>query len=299
VFSLIRGAEGFPAIHTHSVEADSNRHLKRANYMPLRKFLTWMGSHRIASLSLFVTVAAAISAATMLTRRSAGVLSAPLRLSSIVQSVYGIGTVTALRSFQIKAGVISTIDDIYVKEGEEVQKGERLIKIESNVYLAPFSGTVTALPFKVGENIFSQGVILSLVSLAERYLVVSLEQQGALRVLRGQPVVISFDSLRDQNYPGEVESVYSSDGNFLARINVSNLPPRILPGMTADVAITIQKKLNVLVIPIAALDHDKIWTKRGRSLARETPVKLGIVDSAFAEVLSGDVRIGDRILIKP
>jgi multidrug efflux pump subunit AcrA (membrane-fusion protein) len=267
--------------------------------MSLRKCLTWIQTHKLASISICVTVAATISVAIVLMRRSAGVLSAPLHLSTIVQSVYGIGTVTAVRSFQIKSGVISTIDDIYVKEGDEVRKGERLIKIESNVYRAPFSGTVTALPFKVGENIFSQGVILSLVSLADRYLVVSLEQQGALRVLRGQPVVISFDSLRDQNYPGEVESVYSSEGNFLARIKVSDLPPRILPGMTADVAITLTEKKNVIVIPIAALDHDKIWIKRGRSLAKATPIKVGIVDNAFAEVVSGDVKVGDRILLKP
>lgn len=205
---------------------------------------------------------------------------------------------TAARSYQIKSGVISTIDDIYVKEGGFVRKGEKLIKIDSSVYKAPFSGTVTFLPFKVGENIFTNLTILSLVNLVDRYLVVSLEQQGALRVVRGQKVIMSFDSVRDKNYAGRVESVYSSNSSFLARINVSSLPERILPDMTADVAITLEEKKDVLVVPIAALDHGKIWIKRGQKLIKLSKVKLGIIDKSFAEVISGDVKVGDRILFK-
>jgi multidrug efflux pump subunit AcrA (membrane-fusion protein) len=243
-------------------------------------------------------VCLAIGGSVFFFRRSAGVLSSPLEKKTIIQSVYGIGTVTALRSYQIKPGVISTIDDIYVKEGDEVKRGEKLLKLESSVYRAPFDGTITSLPFRIGENIFSQTPILSLVNLGERYLVVSLEQQGALRVLRGQRVVISFDSLRDQNYEGVVESVYSSDSNFLARINVSALPRRILPDMTADVAITLAEKSNVLVVPVEALVEGKIWIKRGKALAKLTKITTGIVDRAFAEVISGEVRVGDRVLLK-
>jgi macrolide-specific efflux system membrane fusion protein len=266
--------------------------------MLMRKLLTWMSSHKMLSAAAVIILSLTIAGATFFLRRSSGTLSDPLKMSTIIQSVYGIGTVTALRSYQIKPGVISTIDDIYVEEGDEVKKGDKLIKIESSIYRAPFDGTITSLPFRIGENIFSQTPILSLVNLTERYLVVSLEQQGALRVLRGQRAIISFDSLRDQNYDGIVESVYSSDSNFLARINVSSLPKRILPDMTADVAITLTEKTNVLVVPVEALVNGHIWIKRGKALPKLTKISTGIVDSAFAEVISGDVRVGDRVLLK-
>lgn len=231
-------------------------------------------------------------------KRSSGTLTSPIELSTIVHSVYGIGTVMASQSHQIKLGVVCRIEDLFVKEGDKVQKGEKLIKIDGSVYRAPFDGKITSLPFKIGENIFPNLTILSLVNLVDRYLVVSLEQQGALRVVKGQRVIMSFDSIRDKNYIGEVESVYSFNSNFLARINVSDLPERILPDMTADVAITLEEKKDVIVIPIEALDQDTVWIKRGRGLVKATKVRTGIVDRAFAEVISGGVKVGDRILLK-
>ena len=264
----------------------------------IRKILKWFKTHRILSVSATIILVVSIILVTRLVKRSAGTLSEPLKLSTIVQSVYGIGTVTATHSFQIKLGVVSTIYDLYVKEGDTVTKGAKLVKLDQMVYTAPFNGTVTSLPYKIGENIFTQLPVLSLVNLRDRYLVVSLEQQGALRVIKGQKVRMSFDSIRDQNYDGVVESVYSSNSNFLARIDVSKLPDRILPDMTADVAITLEEKKDALLVPVAALDHGQVWIKRGKSLAKLTPVKLGIVDKAFAEIIEGDVKVGDRVLFK-
>ncbi len=264
----------------------------------IRMIITLVQSHKVLSSGLFVALLGLASAVTVIVKRSSGTLSSPLRLSTIVRSVYGIGTVTAAHSYHLKLGVVSRIDDLFVKEGDFVTKGESLLKIDGTTYRAPFPGTITALPFKVGENVFTNVSALSLVNLLDRYLVVSLEQQGALRVLKGQKVIMSFDSIRDNSYTGVVESVYSSENSFLARINVSTLPGRILPDMTADVAITLEEKQNAIVIPVEALDDGKVRIKRGRSPMKLLNVKTGIVNGAFAEVISGDVKVGDRVLLK-
>lgn len=264
----------------------------------IRTILKFFKKNRILGISILVVLIAVTFLILKLIKRSSGTLSDPLKVSTIVQSVYGIGTVTATHSYQIKLGVVSTIYDLYVKEGDTVTKGTKLVNIDQIIYRAPFNGTITSLPYKIGENIFTQLPILSLVNLLDRYLVVSLEQQGALRVIKGQKVRMSFDSIRDQNYDGVVQAVYSYNSNFLARIDVSKLPDRILPDMTADVAITLLEKTEVLVVPVAALDHGEVWIKRGKSLAKKTHIKIGIVDKAFAEVLEGDVKVGDRVLFK-
>jgi hypothetical protein len=134
--------------------------------------------------------------------------------------------------------------------------------------------------------------------LADRYLVVSLEQQGALRVRAGQKAKLSFDSLRDQSYEGAVQSVYSYNGNFLARIDVSALPSEVLPDMTADVAIVIREIPDALVVPVAAFEDGYLWVKHGRGLPAKRAVTLGVVDGTVAQVTSGAVVAGDRLLIR-
>jgi macrolide-specific efflux system membrane fusion protein len=228
-----------------------------------------------------------------------GTYSDPVEKGTIIESVYGIGTVTANRTFQLKSGVTSVIRKIHVKEGDYVIKGSPLVDIEGTARMtAPFDGTITSLPFKVGESVFSQTIILTLVDLSDRYIVVSLEQQGAIHIRHGQLTKISFEGMRNVSYNGIVESVYSKEENFLVRINAPNLPPQILPGMTADVAIGIAEHKDVLVVPVAAILSDTVQVKRGGEKPFSVKIKTGLIDGAMAELLSGDIRPGDRLLIR-
>ena len=230
--------------------------------------------------------------------RSAGALSSPLERGKIVDAVYGIGTVTATRSFSIKPGVVTTLRNLYVKEGDSVRKGQNLLDIDNVMYRAPFDGVINFLPFKIGENVFAQLPVLVLTDLKDRYCVVTMEQQGALRVRAGQKAKLSFDSMRNATYDGVVQSVYSYNSNFLARIDVSDLPMEILPDMTTDVAIIIREITDALLIPVAAFEDGFVWVKRGHALPSKVAVKLGVVDGMLAEVTSGDLQPGDRLMIR-
>ena len=265
----------------------------------LRTVLTWIGRHRFWSVAISLLVVAGVWTANIIQVRSSGILAEPLQKGSIVESVYGIGMVMARNSYQLRPGLISTVTALYVKEGDSVKKGDPMINIDNNAFLAPFDGTVTFLPYKVGENVYPQSPALSLVDLRERYLVVSLEQQGALQVQAGQKVKVSFDTIRNQNYDGTVDSAYSNNSNFLARITVPGLPSRILPDMTGDVAIEIATHLNVLLVPVAALEQGKyVWRKRGHEISQRVEVKTGIIDKAMSEIVTGDLQAGDHVLIR-
>lgn len=221
-----------------------------------------------------------------------------IKKGKITESIYGIGTVTASKSLDLKTGVTSTIKNIFVKEGDFVMTGQRLVELDLGTVLsAPFSGTITALPVKTGETIFQQSTILTLTNLTDRYLVVSLDQKGAVHVKENQTAKISFESLRNTTFEGQIESIYSNENNFLVRINVSNLPKEILPGMTADVAISISEKDNVLLIPLSAILNNQIniIDKKGKN--QTVSIKLGLVDSTMAEVISGNISEGDKVIL--
>jgi multidrug efflux pump subunit AcrA (membrane-fusion protein) len=269
-----------------------------AKEMGMRQLVKWIAGHRVASISIIVVLAFAAAGARVFIRRSQGSLSPPLTRGAIVDAVYGIGTVTATHSFAIKPGVVGTIQDLYVKEGDFVEKGGKLAEIDRSIYRAPFAGVVNFLPFKVGENVFTQLPVMVLTDLANRYLVVSLEQQGALRIRVGQRAKLSFDSMRSQQFEGAVESVYSYNSNFLARIDVSALPPEILPDMTADVAIVVREVSGALLVPTSALQEDSVWVKRPFRMPEQVRVKIGVVDGIWAEALSGDLKEGDQLILR-
>jgi membrane fusion protein, macrolide-specific efflux system len=258
---------------------------------------SWPKEHKIvtAAVAVFVVVAVILAIRSIQSRNER--LTEPLKKGSIIESVYGIGTVSPNRRFDLKVGVTSTIRRLYVQEGDQVKRAQPLVQLDDVIFNAPFAGTITSLPFKVGETVFAATPVLSVVDLRDRYLVVSLEQRGALRVRPGQKARISFDSMRGEAYGGEVESVYSHDNNFLVRIDVSSLPPQILPGMTADVAVAIAERRDVLLAPAAAIDAGKVYVRRGPGRPRAVEVKIGIVDGTMAEIVAGDVHEGDRLVI--
>jgi len=265
----------------------------------LRMIVTAIMRHRFLTIALVVTFLAAGVFWGRFQSRSSGTLSDPLKIGTIIESVYGIGTVTANHSFQIRPGVSVTIHEIFVNEGDIVKKGDSLVRLDDNIYTAPFDSTVTSLPFKVGENLYPQDIALSLVDLNDRYLVASLEQQGALRVRAGQKVKINFDTLREHTYEGVVDAIYSNKSNFLARISVAEFPPMILPDMTADIAVEIRRQENGLLIPVAALEQGQyVWRKRGAGVPERVDVETGIMDRAMAEIVSGDLAVDDRVLIR-
>ena len=233
-------------------------------------------------------------------RSNTGLLSEPIKRGTITESVYGIGTVTARNSYQLRVGVTGTIQQIFAAEGDQVKRGQKLIQLDGmEVFKAPFDGTITYFPSKVGETVFAQGIILSLVDLLDRYIVVTLEQRAAIRVRPGQRARVSFENMRDKNYSGLVESIYSNQSQFLVRIRVEDLPPQILPEMVGDVAIGISEHRSVLIIPAAALDMGKVLVKDKGRTPRSVEVKIGLVDGSQAELLSGDLKEGDQLYLRP
>lgn len=220
------------------------------------------------------------------------------RMGPVIEAVYGLGMVIAPRTYQVKSAVSQSIQEIYVKEGDAVKIGSPLMKFDnSGVNRAPFQGTITSIPFKRGEILFPGTAALTLVNLEDLFLEVSLEQQSALRVRREQKVWVSFEAIRGERIEGRVESIFPREAQFIVRIHLSKFPSGILPGMTADVAIEIGRKENILTIPLRSISSGYVTLRRQGKKIKE-PIQVGVVDGEWAEVISGNIRSDDEILIR-
>jgi macrolide-specific efflux system membrane fusion protein len=222
----------------------------------------------------------------------------PPRIGPVVEAVYGLGTVVAPQTYQVKTLVGQVVNEIYVNEGDIVEKGDPLIRLDGSGELrAPFEATVTSVSLKKGELLFASNPGVTLVNLKNLYIEVSLEQQAALRVRKGQRATITFESLRGDRLKASVQSIFPRDTQFIVRISLDTFPEGILPGMTSDVAIEVGRKENVLSIPFRAISSGKVTVLRKGKKIKET-IKVGVVDGEWAEVVSGNILPEDEIYVR-
>lgn len=224
--------------------------------------------------------------------------TAMARKGDLVEAVYGLGTVTAQKTYEVKLGVTQRLAKLLVRQGDKVQKGAPLLVLDDAVMVrAPFGGVVTSLPFRQGETVYPQTSILTLVDLEKPYVAVSLEQEGALRVRVDQVVKLSFESIHQQTFVGRVRTIFPKDGQFIVHIDVANLPSSILPGMTADVAVEIARRADVFMVPAEAFLNGSVAVLRDGHV-KKVPIQVGAADGQWLEVTKGDVSVSDVFVIR-
>jgi len=221
------------------------------------------------------------------------------RKGEIVEAIYGLGKVKTHRRYEIKLGVMTNVKKVFVKEGQFVQINHPLIQFtDSKIFHAPFNGTVTRIDFHEPDVILPHVTVMTLEDLSDKFIEVSLEQEAALRVSTKQKAHVLFESLRGEKFEGVVDTIFPKNDEFLVHIKVQNLGRNILPGMTADVTIDVNHRQNALLIPLAGLSNGQVLLLRENSKKIKVPVVIGSIDGKWAEVVKGDIRENDRVLMK-
>lgn len=216
----------------------------------------------------------------------------------IVEAIYGLGKVKPDKFYEVKLAIIKQVKKIYVHEGSHVNKGDVLIEMAGNLsFSAPFDGTVTTINFSEAQQVFPQQTVLRMEDIKNKYIEVSLEQQGALRVEPGQTVRVIFESLRGEVLTGKVESIFPQNDEFLAHITVDGLKQNVLPGMTADVAIEVGHKEDALLVPLSSISSGRLHVLRDGK-KKVIPVTIGNIDGNWAEIIDGNVMDADEIIVK-
>lgn len=219
------------------------------------------------------------------------------RKGNVIESIYGLGTVVEQQVFHVRVGVNLSIRKLFVQEGQVVSAGTPLVKLDESLIKTPIDGTVTEVAFKEGENVPAQASVVTVTNLEKLYLEVSLEQQSILRVKPGQKVALSFESLRSEKVEGVVKSIFPKSNQFIVRIDLAKWPTGVLPGMTADAAILVGEKNDVLLIPIKAIVGGKVIRIR-QNKKEKIPVQLGVIDDQWAEVISNNISTEDELLVR-
>lgn len=161
---------------------------------------------------------------------------------------------------------------------------------------APFDGVILEVTAGLGDPVTANEGLIVLANTSAVEIETTVIEEDYPLVQAGQPVELYFDVQPDAALTGRVDRIVpqrAADDRPLypVYIDPDDLPEGLLPGMTVDASIVIDKRENVLRLPQSALHvrsdgtaQVEVWTGGG---IEERTLKVGLVGDQYAEILEG------------
>jgi HlyD family secretion protein len=175
-------------------------------------------------------------------------------------------------------------------------------QLTKTIIKAPFDCTVLTRPISVGQAVSGSGgvgggtEVLTIADLNQMIINSHVNQADVTRLRVGQEVEVAVEAVPGLKVMALVDrvapqaTIRNSIKGFAARMLLKDIDPRIQPGMTANVTIPVASADNVLAIPLGAVFTEQgeryVYVRNGEKFIRR-PVKIGVADYFYAEVVSG------------
>lgn len=194
--------------------------------------------------------------------------------------------------------------DIAVNRLETAQTALQQVedKLVKTVIRAPFDCTILTRPVSVGQAVsgssgFNSGTeVFTVANLSDMVITAHINQADVTRLKVGQEVTVEVEAVPGLKLVGHVDRIApqatlkNGVKGFSTRIILKDAENAVRPGMTANLSIPLISSENVLAVPLAAIFNDQndrfVYVKESEQFVRR-PVRLGVADYDFVEVLNG------------
>jgi HlyD family secretion protein len=191
--------------------------------------------------------------------------------------------------------------------------------------LAPVDGTVESRNMDVGQTVAASfqapTIFLIAQDLTRMQVDTNVDEADIGRIRLDQPATFTVDAWPGQIFRGRVAQIRKAPINvqnvitYDVVVQVSNEELKLFPGMTANVTVAVGRAENVVRLPKAALRFRPRGTpgaNRGapgvssmqnvsvlapNGQLRQIAVKTGLSDANYIEVVSGDLKEGERVVV--
>lgn len=175
---------------------------------------------------------------------------------------------------------------------------------------APFAGVVTRVQVHPGDVVNPGTVAFRLDDLDTLLVDVEVTELDVNALRPGQQATLTLDAVLGKEYHGMVEQV-SPVGQptntgivFTVTVRLTDADALVKPGMTAAVTIFTERKEGVLLVPVRAVRTQDGQTvvyvlPPGAARPEPVPITLGASSGTLVEVLEGDLKEGDLVVLNP
>lgn len=183
--------------------------------------------------------------------------------------------------------------------------------------MSPVDGIVISKEVEEGQTVAASYQTPTLFTVAEdltkMQIETSVSEADIGKVKEGQEVQYTLDGYPDSTFYGKVAQVRLSpttESNvvtYTVIIAVENQEGILLPGMTANVSVIIDKSEDILTVPNIALkfttvdnkqkyEQKGIWIdKKGKPF--RINIKTGASDDSYTEIISDEIKEGDLVYV--
>jgi HlyD family secretion protein len=226
---------------------------------------------------------------------------------------------TSETKYEIAKTAVATAGAQIVQAKAGLQYAETNLKYTR--ILSPVKGIVISRNVDVGQTVaasFQTPTLFSIAgNLAKMQIDTNVDEADIGNIKVGEDVAFTVEAYPNLKFKGRVWQVRNAPiviqnvVTYDAVIRVNNPGLKLKPGMTASVSITTLRKKNVLRIPNAALRFVPmgenasmtlqkaygVWIIKKKKLKRIT-VKIGISDANYTELLSGNLKAGQKVMVE-
>lgn len=242
-------------------------------------------------------------------------------------SLMATGTVQPENRLEIKPPIAGRVEQVLVKEGQKVAKGQLLawmssteraalldaarsqgvdeVKRWESLYrptpvIAPIAGTIILRSVESGQTFTNTDPILVM---SDRLTVkAQVDETDIAQIKLKQRALLVLDAYADQRVPARVDQIafeaktVNNVTTYVVDVLPETTPEFMRAGMTANVTFVVESRANAILVPNEAIKAPESGGKTGGAsvLVRgaggepiEKPVQLGISDGKRTEVLSG------------
>ncbi|MBI3850031.1 MAG: efflux RND transporter periplasmic adaptor subunit [Verrucomicrobia bacterium] len=176
---------------------------------------------------------------------------------------------------------------------------------------APFSGVVTKrmvdpgafIPAATSGSAAQNAALLTLMDFSKVRIQVAVPELEAAFVKKDQPIKVNVEGLAGRTFDGKITRFsYALDDatkTMLAEAELPNPTRELRPGMFATIKLGIERKTDVLLVPVEALLIEKakssVFTVTDNK-AKKVTVKTGFNDAVSVEILDG-LKGGEPVIL--
>jgi len=226
------------------------------------------------------------------------------------------------------ANSLLTANQAQVKQFAAALRSAQIDLDHTNIN-APVDGVVVSRNVDVGQTVAASlaapTLFLIAQDLTKMQVDTNVSEADVGRVRVNQPATFTVDAYPGRTFTGNVTSIRKAPINvanvitYDAVIGVSNADLKLFPGMTANVKILVNQRLNVLKVPNAALRYHPasetaaagggtgvrkgavpekaVWILDMDNKQQRVVLTTGESDGTYTEVTTGGLKDGDRVIV--
>lgn len=172
-----------------------------------------------------------------------------------------------------------------------------------------FGGIITDVTTQVGDRVMAGDQAFRVDDLSSLMIDLNVSEIDINNISVGQGVTIDFEAIPNKTYRGAVvdiamaSSSSTSGTGFNVTVEITDADEAVKPGMSASIFIQIREVQGVLMIPnqaIRILNGERVvYLLRTDETLEPAPIRLGVRSESYSEVVSGNVQVGDLIVLNP